>query len=175
MSAVQLALFPGEPPVGDRDCWRTPRDLFNQLNREFCFDVDAAADESNHLLPRWWGPGGEFEDALSVHQTDLRIWVNPPFSEIGRWAEWLVRLNANAAMLIPGNRTGRDWWCRWVAGMASEVRCIRGRVQYVPMPGIAASSCAFDSVLVVYRRGHRGQTRLTAWPPQPKSSSVKSV
>ena len=165
MSAItQLHLFEPEQPVGDRDCWRTPRDLFEEIHREFRFDVDAAADAANHLLPRWWGPGGEVEDSLSVQTTTDRLWINPPFSEIGQWAQWLVGLNPNAVMLVPGNRTGRHWWQDFVIDYAAEVRCLPGRVQYVPAPGIEKSSCAFDSVLVVYRHGWSGATRLVAGP-----------
>jgi hypothetical protein len=34
-----------------KNCWRTPRYLFDLLNGIFAFSVDAAADQDNHLLP----------------------------------------------------------------------------------------------------------------------------
>lgn len=161
---TQLYLIEPEWGTGDpRDRWRTPRPLFDRLHKEFRFDVDAAADESNHLLSAWWGPGGYHVNGLSMLTTDKIVWCNPPFSEIGKWAKMLSRLQATAVMLIPGNRTGRKWWREWVIGKAAEVRCIEGRVQYIPAPGVEASSCAFDSVLVIYRPDHTGPTVLRSY------------
>lgn len=62
--------------------WRSPQDLFDRYNAQYHFVLDAAADHSNHLCKRWFGPGGEHEDALSVtwplHAGN--IWLNPPYS-----------------------------------------------------------------------------------------------
>ena len=50
------------------DNWATPQEFFDELNREFHFDLDPAADENNHkcdkyftvkengLLQSWGGP-----------------------------------------------------------------------------------------------------------------------
>lgn len=34
--------------------WRTPQKLFNVLNSFFKFTIDAAANEENKLLDRYW-------------------------------------------------------------------------------------------------------------------------
>lgn len=34
--------------------WRTPPEVYAKLDAEFSFDLDACADESNHLAPRWF-------------------------------------------------------------------------------------------------------------------------
>lgn len=36
------------------DQWATPQDFFNQLNQEFNFTLDTAADESNHKCDRYY-------------------------------------------------------------------------------------------------------------------------
>lgn len=67
-----------------KDDWETPQELFEEWNRIYHFILDAAANEINHKCERWFGPGGEFEDALAneaewpVHEGN--IWLNPPYS-----------------------------------------------------------------------------------------------
>lgn len=44
------------------DKWETPQDLYDRLNEIFCFNLDAAADETNHKCDRYFT---EKEDGLS--------------------------------------------------------------------------------------------------------------
>lgn len=67
-----------------KDDWETPDDFFAEQNRIYDFILDLAADEINHKCPRWYGPGGEVEDALMVDWRPLlhegNLWLNPPYS-----------------------------------------------------------------------------------------------
>ena len=36
------------------DEWQTPEDLFQKLDREFGFDLDACANESNHMCEKYY-------------------------------------------------------------------------------------------------------------------------
>ncbi len=38
----------------NKDDWCTPQDLFNKLNAEFHFDLDAAASDINTKCPRYF-------------------------------------------------------------------------------------------------------------------------
>lgn len=67
--------------------WRTPRPLFDALNQEFTFAVDAAADQENKLCSEFFGPrhgNPALRDALIVDwaacSCDLYFFLNPPFS-----------------------------------------------------------------------------------------------
>lgn len=42
---------------GPSACLETPPELFEALDQEFHFDVDLCANETNHKLPMWFGPG----------------------------------------------------------------------------------------------------------------------
>jgi phage N-6-adenine-methyltransferase len=65
----------------ESDVQSTPQWLFDELNQRYHFTLDAAADAANHKCPRWYGPGGLAEDALSVEWgAEERIWLNPPYS-----------------------------------------------------------------------------------------------
>lgn len=65
--------------------YRTPPDAFGLLNREFDFQVDAAANGANALCTAYFGPGSlHAEDALAVDWSTLgwtRYFINPPFSK----------------------------------------------------------------------------------------------
>ena len=65
-----------------KDDWETPDELFSRLNRFYHFVLDAAANEVNHKCPRWFGPGGEVEDALLATWPlkEGNVWLNPPYS-----------------------------------------------------------------------------------------------
>lgn len=88
-------------------CWRTPERLFEVLNEEFAFGLDAAASREDALCGMFLGPGSDLaEDALSVdwglYAQGRAVWCNPPFSME------LYRATRNPAMLIDN----------WVAKMA---------------------------------------------------------
>jgi phage N-6-adenine-methyltransferase len=62
-----------------RQCWRTPPQLFDDLNAIFHFTVDACANQDNALLPRFWS----VDDDARLHDwTDESVFCNPPFGEI---------------------------------------------------------------------------------------------
>lgn len=66
-----------------REDWRTPRDLFASLHREFNFTVDAAATPANALLPRFWT---RENDAFAQDWRGERVFCNPPYGrDSGKW------------------------------------------------------------------------------------------
>jgi phage N-6-adenine-methyltransferase len=53
--------------------WRTPPEIFNKLNAEFKFDLDAAAEWGNAQCEHY------LDDALNCSDwPGKRIWLNPP-------------------------------------------------------------------------------------------------
>ena len=87
----------------------TPQAFFDDLNSRYHFILDAAANGENHKCPRWYGPGGEAEDALAVEwPTDGWIWCNPPYSRGMQWkflnkAEECSRRGGMVMMLLPAD------------------------------------------------------------------------
>jgi site-specific DNA-methyltransferase (adenine-specific) len=67
-------------PQAKRDDYETPRALFDELNKEFGFTIDAAASASNAKLPRYWTKA---EDALAqewgggARLLQPAIWARP--------------------------------------------------------------------------------------------------
>jgi site-specific DNA-methyltransferase (adenine-specific) len=141
-----------------KDNWGTPRDLFDYWHSIFHFTVDAAADASNHLLPRWYGPGGERESALDgPWAVEERYWLNPPYSRgaqklfIAKAHDVAIRGGLVVALLParPDTLAFHTYvWDRANAIPRPNVRVhfLKGRVRFVG----AAAGAPFPSMIVVF-------------------------
>jgi site-specific DNA-methyltransferase (adenine-specific) len=80
----------------------TPRELFNPIDREFHFTVDAAATAENALVNYIWTIA---DNALRQNWSGHRVWCNPPYSrqQIIRWVEKALASPATTVMLVPGD------------------------------------------------------------------------
>lgn len=149
-----------------RDDWETPQPLFDALDAEFGFTLDAAANRGNAKRPVWYGPGSPcgVEDALSV-PWDGVVWLNPPYGrQIGRWVAAAHRWGRSGqcqvvVALLPA-RTDTAWFHRHVM-RASEIRFIRGRLTFEGGPYPAP----FPSMIVIWRPGDGEQPcpRVVGW------------
>lgn len=115
--------------------WRTPVKVYEELHREFQFDLDPC-------------PLGGTEDGLAtllMPWQDRRVFVNPPYSKIRPWLDrW--REAELAVYLIP-SRTDCRWFHEVVLPHADEIRFIRGRLTF----GDATAPAPFPSMIVVFR------------------------
>ena len=126
--------------------WTTPRDLFDELDAEFHFDLDVASTHDNALCERHYTAE---EDGL-LQPWEGSVWCNPPYGrEIGLWMEKAAQSNQNGVTvcLVPA-RTDPKWWHDWVVGHATEIRFIQGGLKF----GGSDNSAPFPSAIVVYDR-----------------------
>jgi hypothetical protein len=62
--------------------WATPQDLFDELNAEFHFTLDACANELNHKVANYYTIE---QDGLAQEWVGT-VWMNPPYGRvIGAW------------------------------------------------------------------------------------------
>jgi len=90
----------------------TPQAFFDELNREFHFDLDAAADETNHKCEMYFGKGGVAYDALEEDWGGLNVFLNPPYSIAGAFVEKARQeadKGATVVLLLPV-RSDNRWW-----------------------------------------------------------------
>jgi site-specific DNA-methyltransferase (adenine-specific) len=131
--------------------WGTPQDLFDTLNGEFHFQLDAAASKENAKCERYLT---KEDDALRQYWYEWRgpVWLNPPYGKaINEWMS-KARTTGNASVvvcLVPA-RTDTNWFHRYVWGYASELRFIKGRLKF---EGAGTASATFPSAIIVYRPG----------------------
>lgn len=158
---------PGEPKASD--LWRTPLALFQALDAEFGFDIDLAADTSNHLCPRWLGPGGLVEDALAVDWPTLGRagWLNPPYSTdmILQFMEATARHSHRMTIVtLTPLDPSTEWW--EFTRMATEIREMPHRVPYLKADGVTDPGAMFSSVVSIFRPQPgilRAQPRRVLW------------
>jgi phage N-6-adenine-methyltransferase len=127
-----------------QDRWNTPRGLFAELDAEFDFALDVAADAGNALCPLWFGAE---ENGLTKPWAPHICWMNPPYSLIEPWTKKAAaeaRAGAVVVGLLPV-RTDLAWFHRDVLAEGAEVRFVRGRLKFSE-----GGSAPFPSMVVVW-------------------------
>lgn len=121
--------------------WRTPRDLFEKLDKEFHFNLDPAASHRNHLCRRYFT---EKDNGLTQHWMD-RVFVNPPYGKkIKDWvykAYYESRMGALVVCLLPA-RTDTRWFHECC--LKGEIRFLQGRLSF------GRGRAPFPSMVVIF-------------------------
>jgi phage N-6-adenine-methyltransferase len=138
----------------------TPPAIFDPLNAEFRFTLDAAANERNRKTRLHFD---RISNGLSQSWQHHRVWCNPPYSDIRPWVEkaWAEhRVGCPLiVMLLPANRTEQRWWQDLIEPFRDgrgplETRFYRGRFNF-GLPdnpeGKFHSSPPFGCALVIWR------------------------
>lgn len=134
------------------DEYETPDDLFEEYNRVYKFNLDAAASKKNAKCKAFFT---QKEDGLVQSWKGKRVWINPPYSN---WQAWVhkacyeVRNNGCeiAVMLLPSRTDTKAFheylWDR-VKGKPRngvELYFIKGRIVFkrqdhgAPFPSLIA-------------------------------------
>jgi phage N-6-adenine-methyltransferase len=153
--------------ANSKDCWATPTDLFNMLNAEFKFNLDACANQHNYKCAHYYD---EVRDCLNVnwrplsHADDLRAFMNPPYSNPAPFIKkaWQESKNGLIVCLVKADTSTRWWATFWdydnnQPRPGCEVRFLPKRVKFTPPQGGIAKNCAaFPSAVVIMdRRGNK--------------------
>lgn len=132
-----------------KDDWGTPRWLFDQIQKELqiTFDLDAAADDHNHLCKDYFT---EKDDALiQSWECDSAVWLNPPYSLNDDFIEKAyfesIEISKPVVCLIP-SRTCRKFWHNYVM-KADEILFCNRRIIFVG----SEDGAPFPSSIVVFR------------------------
>lgn len=127
--------------------WSTPQDFFDELDKEFMFDLDVCATKENAKCTRWFE---KKDDALSKSWDGLRVWMNPPYGrEIGKWVRKASEARGGIVVCLIPARTDTKYFHEYVYNKPDvEVRFIKGRLKF----GGSKNSAPFPSMLVIYKR-----------------------
>ena len=110
--------------------YATPQDLYMAFHKIYDFEIDLAADSSNHKCDKYFT---EEQDALKQDWIG-RCWLNPPFGSgsIGKWVkkayEESIKHGSTIAVLIPA-RTNTRWWHDYVM-YSGKLYYILGRPKF---------------------------------------------
>lgn len=113
-----------------RDRTRTPEWLFQAINAEFNFCLDAAALPETALCERYITPqidslAVDWGDFISPVARSPFVWLNPPYSNILPWIKKCQQEQQNwigSVVLVPEDSTS-EWW---PGNDCSEIRRIIG-------------------------------------------------
>jgi hypothetical protein len=113
--------------------WATPKALYDALNEEFRFTMDAC-------------PLGGMIDSL-LPWAKQRVYCNPPY---GRACIPFLRRarEADLSVYLLKSDTSTGWWHDYVM-QADEIRFIRGRVRF---QGAKGGPAPFPSAIAIYGR-----------------------
>ena len=126
------------------DQWATPQWFFDELDKEFNFNLDPCADSTNHKCDKYFT---KEQNGLEMDWGGYTVYCNPPYGrEIGRWVKKAAESGTTVVMLLPA-RTDTKWFHEYIYGKA-EVRFIKGRLKF----GDSKNSAPFPSMVVIYRR-----------------------
>ncbi len=102
---------------------KTPAEFLAAVRWRFGeFSWDLAADETNHVTPKWFGPGStQNTDSFAHCWMGLPgglMWLTPPFRKIAPWAAKCAEVASEAmgrriALLVPA-AVGSNWFAKYV-------------------------------------------------------------
>ena len=170
MTAAYLAAAHSSAKTGGRDDWATPDHLYEILDARFNFTIDAAASGPNAKNTRFWT---KEDDALAQSWLGERVFCNPPYSEVAKWAEKASEFEADVSVLLVKSATDTRWFHHCVDGFAKQVFFIKGRLTFIGAP----SAAPFPSMVAVYGRHAPSKTEYSTMilPKVPKKRGPAPV
>jgi phage N-6-adenine-methyltransferase len=137
-----------------RDEWRTPEYLFEILDNEFNFTVDACAKQENRLCERYW------KDCLKESWEGEKVFMNPPYSNPRPFIQkaYDESLNCLVVALIKCDPSTKLWgiiydYEKQQLKNGVRVRFFPKRVKFIPPKNISESSPNFSSCVIIMERG----------------------
>ena len=110
--------------------WGTPQAFYDELDKEFHFDLDPCATDENHKCQRYFTRA---EDGLSKNWGGCKVFCNPPYGkDISKWVrkcwEEGQKPDTLVVLLIFAN-TDTAYFHDYILNRA-EIRFIRGRLRF---------------------------------------------
>lgn len=124
--------------------WTTPKDFYENLNKEFNFTLDPCSTKDNYKCKKFYTKD---DDGLTKDWSQEIVFMNPPYGrEIKHWIKKAYDESLKGAVvvcLIPA-RTDTSYWHNYC--MKGEIRFIKGRLKFSNK-----NSAPFPSALVIFK------------------------
>ena len=134
--------------TSNSDEWETPQEVFDELDREFHFNLDPCSTDENS---KCWMHFTKEQNGLQQDWGGYTVFCNPPYSAIQEWVikcyKESLKPGTVVVMLVPA-RTDTKWFQEWVYHR-SEIRFLKGRLKF----GDAVFNAPFPSMVVIFRAG----------------------
>lgn len=129
-----------------RDDWGTPKKLFEQLNNEFRFTLDAASNDTNYKCEKHYTIK---EDGLKQDWSNESVYLNPPYGRcLKDWCRkcYEERKKAKVIVALLPSRTDTSYFHDYIYNKA-EVRFLRGRLKFDD----SKYAAPFPSMIVIWK------------------------
>lgn len=130
--------------------WETPKDFFNELNKEFNFTLDPCATKKTAKCKKFYT---KKDDGLSKMWDGERVFCNPPYgSEIKNWVRHCAieaTRGTLIVLLIPARTDTKYFHDHIYNNKHCEIRFIRGRLKFGGKQK-GSGSAPFPSMLVIF-------------------------
>lgn len=149
-----------EIKISRSDNWRTPQDLFLKLEKEFCFDLDAACDEDNCLC----------EYGITLKSSPDTKWfgnvfVNPPYSIPGLFyrkaREYVLGDSRAKVVMLVKVATSENYWKEAAKDM--HVRFLHGRIKFWDETNTPRYGATFPSAILIFSPETLGNGKMELW------------
>lgn len=126
--------------------WATPQAFFDELDKEFHFDLDPCANTKNHKCAMWFS---EEEDGLSKSWNNSRVFCNPPYGRVLKdWVKKASEARGGIVVLLVPARTDTRYFHEYIYQKPNvEIRFLKGRLKF----GDGKGSAPFPSMVVIFR------------------------
>jgi len=128
--------------ISGSDNWRTPKEFFKKLDKEFHFNDDPCPIGGKGGLDREWGTS---------------TFLNPPYSKPTPWVKKACEesLKGKTVVGLLRGDTSTRWFHDWVLGKAKEIRFVKGRLHF----NNNSRPAPFASIIVIWGEMHESQTK----------------
>lgn len=136
---------------GKTDLWATPQRFFDELNKEFSFELDVCALEDNAKCEKYFTPE---IDGLK-QEWNGTCWMNPPYGRgIGKWVKkaYESSLTGSTVVCLLPARTDTRWWHDYC--MKGEIRLVKGRLKF----GESKDNAPFPNAVVIFGKKAKKHT-----------------
>ena len=127
--------------------WATPLELYESLDKEFHFNLDPCASESNHKCETYFT---KEDNGLLKDWGGYRVFCNPPYGRsIHKWIKKAYEESlkpGTIVVLLVFAKTDTKWFHDYIHHRA-EVRFLKGRVRF----GDGTGNAPYPSMVVIFR------------------------
>lgn len=138
--------------------WETPKEFFEELNKEFNFTLDPCATKDNAKCRKYYTVK---ENGLIQDWSNESVFVNPPYGcEIKKWVKKCYEERDKAkvvVMLIPA-RTDTLYFHEYIYHKA-EIRFIKGRIKFIGNQK-GSGSAPFPSMIVIFKKRLKKEVKM---------------
>jgi len=135
------------------DEWSTPQHIFDELDKEFQFDIDVAATKENSKCAFYITKETnalEYSWSLAGQTNNTTCWLNPPYSMCKEFIKkaYEESLEGNTIVALIPSRTDTKWFHEYIYNKPNvEIRFIKGRLKF----GDSINSAPFPSMIVIFK------------------------